>query len=213
MRDSNDMWVVGGLLIALTISLASCTFNEDGKLRVGRDAGIADASLAIDGQQPDANNIECVGRPDGTPCGDPADTECDGADTCLNEQCEANWVARNMACGDPTDDDCTDPDTCDGAGTCAANHETVNTACGDPTDDDCTNPDTCDGAGTCAANHESMGAACGDLSDTDCTDPDTCDGAGTCAANHGPDDSACDDCMAGPGACDSCQNGSCVNLP
>ena len=196
---------------------AACSFDRSGVNPMDdTDGGPPPIDAGID-----ANPLECVGQSDGTPCGDPTDTECDGADTCLNEQCEDNLVAVDTACGDSTDDECTDPDTCDGAGTCLPNHEPMTTTCGDNTDDECTNPDTCDGAGVCAANHEAAATPCGDNTDDECTNPDACDGAGTCLPNHEAVDTPCgdnsDDECTNPDACDGAgtclPNHEAVNTP
>jgi len=52
----------------------------------------------------------CDGLPDGTPCGDPASSDCDGADTCVGGACVTNQAADGATC-----DDCAS-----GAATCAS---------------------------------------------------------------------------------------------
>jgi len=143
----------------------------------------------------------------GTPCGDPTDTDCNGADTCNGGgTCLVNLEPAGAACGDPTTTDCDRADTCNGAGTCLTNLEPADTACGDPSKTDCDNPDTCDGAGTCLANVAPPGLPCGNQVGNQCDNPDTCDGAGTCEPNFVPSGTACgnpaDTVCDNPDSCD-----------
>jgi hypothetical protein len=85
-------------------------------------------------------------EPDGTACGDPSDTDCDNADTCLTGACEPNNEPDGTACGDPSNTDCTNPDTCLSAA-CEPNDEPAGTTCDDGLF--CTDPDACDGLGVC----------------------------------------------------------------
>jgi cytochrome P450 len=120
----------------------------------------------------------------GTPCGDPTDAQCDGADTCDGlGTCDTNLATAGAACGDSTNNDCNGFDTCDGAGTCESNLADAGAACGDPTDTECNPADTCDGAGTCQVALAALDTPCGDPTDTQCNGADTCDGEGTCQAN------------------------------
>ncbi len=78
----------------------------------------------------------------GTPCGNPADTECDNPDTCnATSTCLDNFEPVGTACGAPTDSQCDHPDSCDGGGGCLANLETNGTVCDDS--DLCTGGDAC----------------------------------------------------------------------
>lgn len=145
----------------------------------------------------------------GTPCGDPADTDCDNPDTCDGAGfCEDNLEPGGFVCTDDGND-CTS-DTCDGAGTCDHPNLLAGDPCGDPSDTDCTNPDTCDGAGACLDNHELVAFPCGDPSDTICTNPDTCDGGGNCLDNHELDGTSCDDTLFCNGE-DLCDIGACAH--
>lgn len=153
--------------------------------------------------------------PNGTPCGNPVDHECNGADTCDGAgSCQANLaVAGTPApalCNDAIE--CTD-DVCDGLGTCDNPALSPGTPCGDPSDTACTNPDVCDGAGVCITNDETPGTVCGDPSDTECTNPDTCDVGGVCVSNDELAGTACgdpsDDECNGADTCDGA--GTCLD--
>jgi len=115
--------------------------------------------------------------------------ECDGSGGCQNP----NLVAGS-ACGDPSDTQCDGADTCDGAGTCQANVASAGAAAPVFCDDgnDCTN-DVCDGSGGCNNPFHLLGTACGDPSTLPCSLPDSCDGAGTCRPNDLLDGTVCDD--------------------
>jgi hypothetical protein len=120
-------------------------------------------------------------KPMGTPCGDPADTECTDPDTCDGAgACQPNHANDGAACGD-TGTQCTNQDTCTG-GSCQDNgFQNPGTPCGDPADTECTNPDTCNGSGMCQANNEADGFPCGDQN-VDCHVDDTCQ-SGSCQDN------------------------------
>ncbi len=148
----------------------------------------------------------------GVPCGDPSNTECDGADTCDGTGvCATNLQPAGAACGSAVATDCDGADSCDGAGACATNLVSIGTSCGDPSDTDCDDPDTCDGLGGCQANVSPSGLPCGNQVGNQCDDPDTCDGAGVCNGNFvlagtacgNPGMSECDnpDTCDGIGAC------------
>lgn len=146
------------------------------------------------------------GRPMGTACGSPDDTECDNPDSCDGiDTCLPNYEAMGFACGDPTDTDCNNPDSCDGFGTCQINFEPDGTQCTEE-GNDCTQ-NIC-GGGVCLHPNEPMGTLCGSPADDDCDNPDTCDGSGFCQSNFEPDGTTCDDndiCtdseMCGTGVC------------
>ncbi|MGE4650448.1 MAG: hypothetical protein AAEJ53_06145, partial [Myxococcota bacterium] len=56
----------------------------------------------------------------GTSCGDPASSDCNGADSCdAAGACLPNLTAPGASCGDPGDS-CTHPDACDEGGSCSA---------------------------------------------------------------------------------------------
>ncbi len=151
----------------------------------------------------------CSPEPQGTSCGDPSDTACDGADTCDGAgTCEDNFVSAGAPCGDQAVP-CLVDDTCDGGGACTDNgFESAGTPCGDATDDDCTDPDSCDGSGTCAVNHAASGAPCGDQG-LECSVDDSCDGSGVCTDNGF--ESAGTPCDGGDGECDAA--GTCDPIP
>ncbi len=101
--------------------------------------------------------------------------------------------ALGSLCGDPADSDCDHADTCDAAGTCKANLEPPLAPCGSAVDTDCDHADTCDGLGICLENLEPPSTACGDPTDTDCDHADSCNGVGVCLDNLETNASACSD--------------------
>ncbi|UCE58738.1 MAG: hypothetical protein JSU63_14995 [Phycisphaerales bacterium] len=101
----------------------------------------------------DANNL-----PNDTGCTDDGN-ECRD-DVCLSGVCSHPLKTAGSACGDPTDTDCNGADSCDGTGTCLPNLEPAGTLCGNPDDTICTDPDTCNGFGTCIPNHATDGTEC-----------------------------------------------------
>jgi hypothetical protein len=110
--------------------------------------------------------------PEGTPCGSPTASECDGPDSCDGfGACDENLEPEGTPCGEEATE-CSDQDTCDGAGNCDPNDLEAGTPCGDGSDTDCTNPDSCDGAGTCDTNDEPDGTVCDDMDE--CTLDDAC---------------------------------------
>lgn len=193
------------LLAALSLSL-SVACGDDGNVQPDATVTVPDATPSVD-----ADLTTCVGRPDGSPCGDQSETECDGPDYCLSGFCFANYQSAGRACGDETDTACDGRDTCDGFGACLANLAAAGFPCGDATDDECTAPDTCDGEGVCLNNHVPDGASCGAADDTTCTSPDTCL-EGACVSNNAPEVSSCDDCPLGAGQCAGCITGECLNV-
>jgi hypothetical protein len=165
----------------------------------------------------------------GTPCGNPANTDCDNPDTCngagvcLNNNelngttctsdgiectsdiCAAGFCTHPPAgagtpCGSPLDTDCTNPDVCNGAGTCLPNHEGNGTPCTADAND-CTD-DVCNN-GVCVHPNSAPGTPCGSPANTDCDNPDSCNGSGQCLANREPDGTSCSDGQFcnGPEAC------------
>ncbi len=99
-------------------------------------------------------------EPDGTLCADDGNACRD--DICVSGVCSHPNSAPDTPCGDPADTDCDDPDTCDGTGMCVPNLLPGGFACGDPDDTPCTNGDTCNGFGVCLANDEPNGTGCDD---------------------------------------------------
>ena len=159
----------------------------------------------------DADPANCLGKPDGTPCGNPSASDCDGPDECLSGFCFANFRSSGYPCGDPTDSECNQRDTCDGAGTCVVNVTPAGTPCGNSTVNECTGADECDGAGMCLANNLPNGSPCGDSDDSMCTNPDTCL-EGACTSNNEINGASCEDCPLGPGNCADCSGGVCLNV-
>lgn len=174
--------------------------------------------------------------PNGTACGDPTATECNGADACQAGLCSANLVSAGTACGDPTNDQCLNPDGCDGAGACLPNDEPDGATCDDGNAEtfndectggicagvSCTEDVDCDDAnectvdacttGACVSTPVADGASCDDPTTTDCNAADTCN-AGVCNANLLAAGAACgdstsDQCL-NPDQC----NGAGVCLP
>lgn len=96
-----------------------------------------------------AQNDECVGQPDGTGCGNPADTECSNPDSCQGEVCDANNEPSGTPCGNPNDTMCNNPDSCNANGMCLRNFEPSGTPC-DLDEDSCTT-DQCEPPGVCVA--------------------------------------------------------------
>jgi hypothetical protein len=140
---------------------------------------------------PELSSVSWSPRPEGAPCGDPSEDECNDADACDGDGvCESNFKPDGTECPDDGND-CTD-DVCD-TGECAHPPLDFGTPCGDPNDDECDNPDTCDGTGICLDNFEAYGVACGDPSTDQCDDADICDGTGACDPNYKPEGTECDD--------------------
>jgi hypothetical protein len=70
----------------------------------------------------------------------------------------------------------------------------------------------CGATGECELDAVAAGMACGDAADVQCNDPDACDGTGYCAPNVAPNGlTTCEDCAAGIGSCNACQEGTCVD--
>ena len=67
----------------------------------------------------DALPQDCTTLPEGTPCGDPASSECDQPDVCSAGACIPNPVAAGAPCGEEPATDCAAGMACDGAGACA----------------------------------------------------------------------------------------------
>jgi hypothetical protein len=146
------------LVSSLTLWAAGCGDNMTTEPDAVHDA-LVDA-LA----EPDAHENPCHLKPDGTPCGDQTESDCDHANMCVSGYCYANFEIAGRQCGDASDNECDRADTCDGSGVCSPNYVLEGTLCGDPTDTICTDPDTCDGAETCLANSEPDGLSCIDCS-------------------------------------------------
>jgi len=148
------------------------------------DAGECDVAEYCDG----AGSCPAdVYEPEGTACGDPADTVCDNPDTCdASGGCQANSEPVTTECRADAGE-CDVAEYCDGAGSCPADVlKPAGTPCGDAAAD-CVNQDTCDGEGLCVDNgYWDEGTACGDQSTTVCTKPDACDDSGYCLPNNLP---------------------------
>lgn len=70
----------------------------------------------------------------------------------------------------------------------------------------------CGASGECELDAVAAGTACGDAAQAECNAADACDGAGYCASNEATTGlTSCEDCPAGPGSCNACQAGACVN--
>jgi hypothetical protein len=70
----------------------------------------------------------------------------------------------------------------------------------------------CGGSGECELDAVAAGTDCGDATAVECNAPDACDGLGYCAPNLVANGlTECLDCPAGPGACNACQEGVCVD--
>ncbi len=149
---------------------------------------------------------------EGTPCGDPSESECNHPDTCNDSgDCLDNLEPVNTPCGSQNDSACGNPDTCDASGECLDNFEPPNTPCGDQ-GTPCRFDDFCDGGGTCLdKGFWTEGTPCGSSLDTECDNPDTCNASGSCLDNFTPpgvgcgdgSDTECDnpDSCNGAGAC------------
>lgn len=122
---------------------------------------------------------------DGIQCTD------DVCNTTTGQVTHPNSPAFITPCGNPANSQCDKPDSCDGAGNCNARLEPNGAACGSATNTDCDGADTCNGAGACVTNIRPAGTLCGSASDTACDNPDTCNGLGACLANNEPNGIAC----------------------
>ncbi len=150
-----------------------------------------------------------VNAADGTACGDPTSTACNGADTCLSGECVANYSPANTVCGPPPTD-CQNTPVCDGAGSCEPpTNKPNNSGCGSAATSACDGADFCQD-GICQPNYTGAGTVCTTAS-SDCTIPGTCDGAGVCGAeSNKPNGTACG--SAANNACtapDTCVDGVC----
>jgi len=163
---------------------------------------------------------ECDGAMDGTPCAGDG-VECTD-DVCISEVCDHPSLPAGTACGDPADTDCDGLDTCDGFGTCLDNLEPPGTPCPDDgspcTDDVCDGDGTCehpidetndpDSDGVCTADDncpvvaspaqiDQDGDGQGDACDPCPIDnPDDIDGDGVCGSDDlcpGEDDTIDED--------------------
>lgn len=158
---------------------------------------------------PEVSTTSWSPRPEGSACGDPADTECDSPDACDGAgTCERNPKPDGTDCADEGND-CTF-DFCEG-GECAHPFVPAKTLCGDGADSECDHPDTCDGAGLCLPNFEPAETPCGEASDSQCDHPDICDGAGACDTNREPNGTPCNDLDICTGD-DVCEDGLCAGV-
>ncbi|MCO6439100.1 MAG: hypothetical protein J5J06_18560, partial [Phycisphaerae bacterium] len=156
------------------------------------------------------SSLDWSPRAEGSACGDPSDSECDGPDACDGAGfCEVNNKPDGIVCADDLNV-CTF-DVCQ-AGACAHPPVAEGSPCGDPTQLECDNPDTCDAVGVCQSNFVAMGTPCGDPGDDQCDNPDTCTGDGFCGQNFEPDGTFCNDndiCTND----DQCVSGLCEGTP
>ncbi len=104
---------------------------------------------------------------------------------------ERGWFidAANFA----TECDCGGDTTCAGfGGTCGAS--------------------VCGVTGECEFDPVAAGTACGDATANQCGTADACDGLGYCATNNATNGiTQCEDCAAGVGNCNACQDGACLD--
>lgn len=200
--------MIRALLTVLVGSLSLSLACSDGNTADPDAAPITlDARSTADASDPES----CVGKLDGTPCGDPSASDCDGPDECLSGFCFSNFRSSGYPCGDPTDSECNQRDTCDGSGVCVVNVSPAGTPCGDSSEGECTSADECDGSGICQTNNLANGTPCGQANDSMCTNPDTCL-EGQCTTNNEIDGAACEDCPLGAGSCAECLTGTCLNV-
>jgi hypothetical protein len=121
---------------------------------------------------------------DGDPC---TDDVCD----IVTGQVTHPPAEADTPCGNPANSQCDRPDSCDGAGNCLARLEPNGMACGNSTNTECNGADTCDGAGVCLTNIRDNTTPCGDPSSGPCDDPDKCNGLGACLTNNKPNGVPC----------------------
>jgi len=150
-------------------------------------------------------------EPIDTPCGSPADTQCDDPDTCDGAGlCEPNFESNGFPCGTPADTDCTDPDTCNGTGVCNANHAPNGLSCNDQlfctTGEFCTSGNCGGGSQTnCGDGIPCTNDLCNETTDT-CDHPlqaNKCLIAGTCFNGGNPDPgNECEVCDPGQSTSD-----------
>ncbi len=191
-----------------------------------------------------ADGVSCT--PDANDCTD---------DVCAAGACTHPNSTAGTPCGSPADTDCNNPDTCDGSGLCLNNLEPDGTPCtddglfctglerctsgmcrsaGDPCtanpvnrtcdeslnqcvvcliDPDCDDGNDCTDdlcvAGACQNPNFAAGTACGDQTNTDCTNPDSCNGSGVCQANHEANGTPCTDDGVFCNGDEFCQGGVC----
>jgi hypothetical protein len=134
-------------------------------------------------------------RPDDEPC-TPDGNDCT-ADVCRSGVCMNLFEPEGTPCGDDSDTDCDDPDTCDGNGVClpnttgegepcedgdfcTANDVCIGGACVAGDDDPCPGPD---GDDDCSESCDEATDSCTAIDDdgTDCNDGVFCNGDDTCS--------------------------------
>jgi len=168
---------------------------------------------------PEISTTQWSPQPEGSACGNNADTDCDSPDACDGAGvCEVNYKADDIPCSDEVPAVC-DKDLCNTctknlcqSGVCTHPPEPAGLACGSQFDDECDNPNTCNGGGGCANNLEGAGHACGNQSDTQCDNPNVCDDFGACLENLEIDGFPCDDADICTGD-DACAAGVCEGIP
>jgi hypothetical protein len=138
--------------------------------------------------------------PNGSPCGNGADTDCTNPDTCSSGTCVPNHAGSGAPC---TSDglECTD-DLCDGSGSCTHPNKTAGTPCSSDSQE-CTQ-DICGGGSACTHPPFTLGTPC--TSDGNPCTNDQCNGAGTCSHPHNT--APCNDLLFCNGA-DTCSGGTC----
>lgn len=127
----------------------------------GSSCGDPAESECDDADACDGNGVcESNHKPDGTLCTDD-ENECT-FDFCSIGQCTHPPQPANTPCGDPADRECDGPDICDGASVCSPNNKDLGTPCGDMSATECDLADICDGAGFCSDNLAADGTTCDD---------------------------------------------------
>ncbi len=98
-----------------------------------------------------------------TPCGNPLNTECNLADTCVDGVCTDNFLSEEVRCGgDPAPGTCEAVDRCDGAGLCEPKFQASGTMCGDfPAPGTCEAFGQCDGASIAEPILQALNTMCG----------------------------------------------------
>src|SRR2546428_12556056 len=93
------------------------------------------------------------------------------------------FKSAGTPCGNPADTECTNPDTCNGSGTCLTNDEPAGTPCGDAgtacvNQDTCKGRKS-----GVEGKSEALGGRRIITKKNECNQPDTCHGSGTWLAN------------------------------
>jgi hypothetical protein len=156
-------------------------------------------------------SASCLYRPtlDGNPCADDG-YDCTD-DVCLTGLCEHPNLAAGTPCGDPADTDCDNPDSCDGSGVCLDNYESFGTPCPDGEfctgDELCDTVSVCQpGTDPCPDSlcSETLNMCVECLTHADCGVCEQCDAIGACVPQAAGSDlkDECSDGVCVTGACD-----------